>query len=77
MLVPEFVLCDTALHLRPHLTFSSEGFKIEYFDCDSREDDEMIALYWDVCDIICINSKWTQYVSSSLLLFCYFMFHFV
>jgi len=45
MLIPEFVLCDTALHLQPHVTFSSDGFKIEHFDCDSREDDEMIALY--------------------------------
>ncbi|KAM0868645.1 hypothetical protein ACQ4PT_041179 [Festuca glaucescens] len=64
MLIPEFVLCDTALHLQPHLTFSSDGFKIEHFDCDSRED-EMISLYWDVCDIICINSKWTQSVKSA------------
>jgi sentrin-specific protease 7 len=77
MLIPEFVLCDMALHLQPHLTFSSDGFKIEYLDCDSREDDEMIALYWDVCDIISINSKWTQAVSSSLLHFCYFTLYLV
>ncbi|CAM0949412.1 unnamed protein product [Alopecurus aequalis] len=66
-LIPDFVLCDTALHLQPHLTFSSDGFKIEHFDCDSREDDEMIALYWDVCDIICVNSKWTQSVESAFI----------
>jgi sentrin-specific protease 7 len=76
MLIPDFVLCDTTLHLQPHLTFSSDGFKIEHFDCDSHEN-EMMSLYWDVCDIICINSKWTQSVSSSLLLFCYFSLYFV
>uniref|UniRef100_A0ACD5VAI4 Uncharacterized protein n=1 Tax=Avena sativa TaxID=4498 RepID=A0ACD5VAI4_AVESA len=65
MLIPEFVLCDTTLHLQPHLTFSSDGFKIEHFDCDSRENDNMVALYWDLCDIICINSKWTQTVESA------------
>ncbi|XP_071677588.1 uncharacterized protein [Lolium perenne] len=64
MLIPDFVLCDTTLHLQPHLTFSSDGFKIEHFDCDSHED-EMMSLYWDVCDIICINSKWTQSVKSA------------
>uniref|UniRef100_A0ACD5Z9L2 Uncharacterized protein n=1 Tax=Avena sativa TaxID=4498 RepID=A0ACD5Z9L2_AVESA len=65
MLIPEFVLCDTTLHLQPHLTFSSGGLKIEHFDCDPREDDNMVALYWDLCDIICINSKWTQTVESA------------
>ncbi|CAM0947401.1 unnamed protein product [Alopecurus aequalis] len=51
----------------PHLTFSSDGFKIEHFDRDSREDDEMIALYWDVRDIICINSQWTQSVEYAIV----------
>lgn len=70
MLKPDFVMCDTALHLQPHLIFSPDGFKIEHSDCDSCEDDKTIALCWDVCDIISINSQWTQSVCNSL----YFLF---
>ncbi|VAI39614.1 unnamed protein product [Triticum turgidum subsp. durum] len=65
VLKPDFVMCDTALHLQPHLIFSPDGFKIEQSDCDPYEDDKTIALCWDICDIISINSQWTQSVMSA------------
>ncbi|XP_020182053.1 uncharacterized protein [Aegilops tauschii subsp. strangulata] len=65
VLKPDFVMCDTALHYQPHLIFSPDGFKIEHSDCDPYEDDKTIALCWDVCDIISINSQWTQSVISA------------
>lgn len=65
VLKPDFVMCDMALHLQPHLIFSPDWFKIEHSDCDSYEDDKTITLYWDVCDIISINSQWTQSVMSA------------
>ncbi|VAH97475.1 unnamed protein product [Triticum turgidum subsp. durum] len=65
VLKPDFVMCDTALHFQPHVIFSPDGFKIEHSDCDPYEDDKTIALCWDVCDIISINSQWTQSVISA------------
>ncbi|KAM3279825.1 hypothetical protein ACQJBY_046915 [Aegilops geniculata] len=65
VLKPDFVMCDTALHYQPHLIFSPDGFKIEHSDCDPYEDDKTTALCWDVCDIISINSQWTQSVISA------------
>ncbi|KAM3318018.1 hypothetical protein ACQJBY_035640 [Aegilops geniculata] len=65
VLKPDFVMCDTALHHQPHLIFSPDGFKIEHSDCDPYEDDKTIDLCWDVCDIISINSQWTQSVISA------------
>lgn len=68
VLNPDFAFCDSALHLLPHLTFSSEGFKIEHFDMASCEDDEMMTtLCWDVCDIVSIGCKWTASVESAFI----------
>ncbi|KAL5221807.1 hypothetical protein ABZP36_026520 [Zizania latifolia] len=67
MLSPEYVMCGTAYHVEPHLTFSLDGFKIEIADQDSCEDDEMIARCWKTSDIICISCKWAQSVGSALI----------
>ncbi|KAL6652757.1 hypothetical protein ACP70R_011682 [Stipagrostis hirtigluma subsp. patula] len=55
MLSPDFIMYDGASHAQPHLTLSSDGFNIEVSDLDSGE---MVALHWDISDIISINCKW-------------------
>ncbi|XP_062203931.1 uncharacterized protein LOC133906150 isoform X2 [Phragmites australis] len=69
ILSPDIIMCDTTVHLERHLTFSSDGIKIEYFDLDSCEDDEMITLHWEISNIISINCKWAQSVGSALITF--------
>ncbi|KAM0919612.1 hypothetical protein ACQ4PT_008082 [Festuca glaucescens] len=62
VLNPEVLMCGTNLHVEPQLTFSSDGLKIEYVDSDSGQD-----LFWEVSDIISIDSKWIQMVQSALI----------
>ena len=69
MLSPAFITCDKTLHLEPHLTFSFNGIKIEYLDLNSFEDEKMIALQWEISNIISISCKWAQNVSNSLLFY--------
>jgi sentrin-specific protease 7 len=66
VLSPAFITCDKTLHLEPHFTFSWDGIKIEYMDLDSFEDEKMIALQWEISNIISISCKWAQNVSNSL-----------
>jgi hypothetical protein len=61
VLNPEVLMCGTNLHVEPQLTFSSDGLKIEYVDSDSGQDP-----FWEVSDIISIDSKWIQMVSNFL-----------
>lgn len=63
MLSPDFILCDETSHLEPHVTFSSDGIKIECLDSDS---DNMITFNWGLSNIISISCKWAQSVSSFL-----------
>ncbi|XP_052155281.1 probable ubiquitin-like-specific protease 2B [Oryza glaberrima] len=65
VLSPEYVMCSTTSHVEPRLTFSADGFKIEYWD--SCENDEMAAQYWKISDITCIDCKWAQSVGSVLI----------
>uniref|UniRef100_A0A0D9ZVM0 Ubiquitin-like protease family profile domain-containing protein n=2 Tax=Oryza glumipatula TaxID=40148 RepID=A0A0D9ZVM0_9ORYZ len=65
VLSPEYVMCGTTSHVEPRLTFSADGFKIEYWD--SCENDEMAAQYWKISDITCIDCKWAQSVGSVLI----------
>uniref|UniRef100_A0A0E0KZP6 Ubiquitin-like protease family profile domain-containing protein n=1 Tax=Oryza punctata TaxID=4537 RepID=A0A0E0KZP6_ORYPU len=65
VLSPEYVMCGTTSHVEPRLTFSADGFKIEYWD--SSENDEMAAQYWKISDITCIDCKWAQSVGSVLI----------
>ncbi|KAF0924665.1 hypothetical protein E2562_010258 [Oryza meyeriana var. granulata] len=67
VLNPEYVMCGPTLHVEPHLTFSSDGFKIEYTYWDSCENDEMVARCWKISDITCIDCKWAQSVGSALI----------
>jgi len=60
------MICDKTLCLEPHLTFSLDGIKIEYLDLDSLEDEKLVALQWDLSNIISISCKWAQSVSNSL-----------
>ncbi|XP_051226312.1 uncharacterized protein [Lolium perenne] len=62
VLNPEVLMCGTNLHVEPQLTFSSDGLKIEYVDSDSGQD-----LFWEISDIISIDSKWIQMVQSALI----------
>jgi hypothetical protein len=56
-------MCDETSHIEPHLTFSSDGIKIECLDLDL---DKMITFDWGLSNIISINCKWAQSVSSLL-----------
>ncbi|PUZ53896.1 hypothetical protein GQ55_5G087200 [Panicum hallii var. hallii] len=67
VLSPAFITCDKTLHLEPHFTFSWDGIKIEYMDLDSFEDEKMIALQWEISNIISISCKWAQNVGSALI----------
>jgi sentrin-specific protease 7 len=74
------MICDETLYLEPHLTFSLDGIKIEYLDLDSFEDEKLVALQWEISNIISISCKWTQSVSNSLyftvsipLILCFFI----
>ncbi|XP_039850025.1 uncharacterized protein LOC120708701 isoform X9 [Panicum virgatum] len=67
VLSPAFITCDKTLHLEPHLTFSFDGIKIEYLDLNSFEDKKMIALQWEISNIISISCKWAQNVGSALI----------
>ena len=66
MLNPEVLMCGTNLHPKPQLTFSSNGFKIEYLDSDSGQDGNLLTLFWEVSDIISIDCKRVQMVSKFL-----------
>ena len=59
-------MCGTNLHPEPQLTFSTDGFKIEYLDSYSGQDGDLLTLFWEVSDIISIDCKWIQMVSSFL-----------
>ncbi|XP_040379818.1 uncharacterized protein LOC102699959 [Oryza brachyantha] len=65
VLNPEYVMCGTTSHVEPHITFSSDGFKIEYWD--PCENDETVAQYWKISDITSIDCKWAQSVGSALI----------
>uniref|UniRef100_A0A0D9WDT5 Ubiquitin-like protease family profile domain-containing protein n=1 Tax=Leersia perrieri TaxID=77586 RepID=A0A0D9WDT5_9ORYZ len=67
VLSPEYVMCGTTQYVGPQLTFSSDGFKIEYLYRDSCENDEMVARNWKLSDITCIDCKWAQSVGSALI----------
>jgi len=67
VLSPAFITCDKTLHLEPHLTFSFNGIKIEYLDLNSFEDEKMIALQWEISNIISISCKWAQNVGSAFI----------
>ncbi|CAM0883217.1 unnamed protein product [Alopecurus aequalis] len=62
VLNPEVLMCGTNLHPETQLTFSSDGFKIEYLDSNSGQDGDLLTLFWDVSDIISIHCKWIQMV---------------
>jgi hypothetical protein len=70
VLIPEVLMCGTNLHPEPQLTFSSDGFKIQYLASDSGQDGELHTLSWEVYDIISIDCKWIQMVSI-FSIFCY------
>ncbi|RLN22307.1 uncharacterized protein C2845_PM07G29080 [Panicum miliaceum] len=67
VLSPAFITCGKTLHLEPHLTFSWDGIKIECLDLDSFEDEKMIALEWEISNIISISCKWAQNVGSAFI----------
>lgn len=67
VLSPAFIICDKTSHLEPHLTFSSDGIRIEYLDLYSSEDEKMIALQWEISNIISISCKWTQSVGCAFI----------
>lgn len=62
VLNPEVLMCGTNFHPEPQLTFSADGFKIEYLDPDSGQDGGLIILFWEVSDIISIDCKCIQKV---------------
>lgn len=72
MLSPAFIICDETAYLEPQLTFSLDGIKIEYLDIDSLEGEKMIALQWEISNIISISCKWAQSVSNSLYFTYYY-----
>ncbi|KAJ1286272.1 hypothetical protein BS78_03G340500 [Paspalum vaginatum] len=67
VLSPAFIIYDKASHLEPHLTFASDGIKIEYLNLYSSENEKMIALQWEISNIISICCKWIQSVGSAFI----------
>lgn len=73
MVSPAFIICDETSHLQPRLTFSLDGIKIEYLYSDSSEGEKMIALQWEISNIISISCEWAHIVRNSLY-FTYYLF---
>ncbi|TKV92127.1 hypothetical protein SEVIR_9G143200v4 [Setaria viridis] len=67
VLSPAFIICDETSHLQPRLTFSLDGVKIEYLNLDSFEGEKMIALQWEISNIISISCKWAQSVGYAFI----------
>ncbi|KAK3148823.1 hypothetical protein QOZ80_3AG0209180 [Eleusine coracana subsp. coracana] len=63
MLSPDYIMCDETSHLEPHVTFSSDGIKIECLDSDLNK----ITFNWGLSNIISISCKWAQNVGSALI----------
>ncbi|TVU44004.1 hypothetical protein EJB05_03428, partial [Eragrostis curvula] len=64
MLSPDYIVVDETTQIEPHITFSSDGIKIEYLDLDL---DKMITFDWGLSKIISISCKWAQSVGSALI----------